>query len=290
MPTTTLVSRGDVRLEVETWGTGAAPAVLLLAGTSCTRDWWPPGFCEAIAATAATVIRFDQRDTGASTTFPAGSPGYGLVDLVDDALAILDSLELDCVHLVGFSQGGWVAQLLALEHPARVASLTLIATRATGHGPADPDLPEVSDAVLESWAGLAEPDWTDRPAVIDFLVAGERVLAGSSFDEDAVRAMCTAAVARSPRPQSSSNHPLMDPGPRWRERLGDIRVPTAVLHGADDPLFPVGNAYALAAELRGASLRVLPGVGHELPARAWPDVIDAIDHTIRHQTRGTPCT
>ncbi len=279
MPTTLVVERGAIRLETESWGATGSPTVLLVAGTSCTRDWWPPEFCERLGAVGLRVIRFDQRDTGGSSTFPVGRPEYGLIDLTEDALAVIDAYDVDRAHLVGFSQGGWVAQLLALQHPGRVASLVLMSTRPTEHGAADPDLPEVAARLMESWSTLSEPDWTDTEDVIRAYVEGERVLAGESFDEDAVRTVCAAAIARSPEPQAASNHPLMHPGPRWREMLGNVNVPTTVLHGTADPLFPLGNGEALAAEIPGATLRVLEGVGHEFPSRAWDDLIDAL---VRH--------
>lgn len=276
MPTTCTVTRGETRIEAEFWGDATQPAALLLAGTSCTRDWWPPTFCERLASTGVRVIRFDQRDTGASSTWPVGAPAYGLTDLAEDAVAILDALGADYAHIVGFSQGGWVAQLLALGHPGRVASLTLVSTRSTEHGPADPDLPDISPQLFDAWSQLAEPDWSNTDDVLNALIEGERVLAGTTFDEDAVREICTAAIARSTDPRTASNHPAMRPSVRWRERLGQISAPTTVLHGTADPLFPVGNAYALVAAIPGARLRPLEGVGHEFPERAWDELIDSI--------------
>ena len=281
MTSTTTVDVEGGRLDVESWGDPSDPAVLLLAGTSCTRDWWPPSFCRLLTAKKAFVLRFDQRDTGSSTHWPNGAPGYGLPDLVADAIAVLDAYAVANAHLVGFSQGGWLAQNLGVHHPHRVASLTLIATRATAHGPADPDLPEVTDELLAAWDALREPDWDDPAAVVEYLVDGERVLAGDRFDEPAVRSICEAAVARSAEPgeiRSSDNHTIMNTGPRWREALGQIVAPTTVLHGSLDPLFPPRNGESLAHEI-GAQFRLLPGVGHELPERAWPMVVDAVaDH------------
>lgn len=279
MTMTTTVDVDGGRLDLEAWGDPGDPAVLLLAGTSCTRDWWPPSFCRLLTARNAFVIRFDQRDTGSSTHWPPGAPGYGLPDLVTDAITVLDTLAIATAHLVGFSQGGWVAQNLGVHHRNRTASLTLVATRATAHGPADPDLPEVTDRLLVAWDALEEPDWDDPGAVVEYLVEGERVLAGERFDEPAVRSVCQAAVARTPEIRnirSIDNHTLMNTGPRWREALGRIVAPTTVLHGSLDPLFPPRNGESLAQEIPGAHFRLLPGVGHELPERAWSTVVDAV--------------
>lgn len=276
MTTRFTVRTPDARLEAETWGDPGAPAVLLIAGTSCTRDWWPPEFCAQLAARERHVIRYDQRDTGESTTWPAGAPAYGLTELVGDALATMGAAGVPRAHLVGFSQGGWVAQLLALDHADRVASVTLISTRPTEHGAADPDLPDVTDGLLAAWDGMADPDWDDPASVLAYYVANERILADEEFDERTVSTMCRAAIGRSHDLPAAGNHPLMRPSPRWRERLGEIASDTVVMHGASDPLFPVPNAHALAAEIPGARLRVFDGVGHEFPERIWPDAIDAI--------------
>lgn len=275
-PAILTATNGMTRLEVETWGPATAPTVLLLAGTSCTRDWWRPAFCERLADAGYRAVRFDQRDTGASTTWPVGEPDYSLDDLAADALAILDRVGADRAHLVGFSQGGWVAQLLALGHPQRVASLTLVSTRATGHGPSDPDLPEVTESLLASWEAQQEPEGDDVDAVVASYVEGERALAGADFDAAAVEAMCREAVLRSTDVRAAANHPAMKAGTRWRERLGEIAVPTTVIHGTADPLFPVGNAHALAREIPGARLELRDGVGHEFPERAWDNVLRAL--------------
>lgn len=277
------VMRGRTRLEAEARGSATGPVVLLIAGTSCTRDWWPPALCDQLASLGARVVRFDQRDTGASSTWPVGAPAYGLVDLVDDAVGILEAAGADRAHIVGFSQGGWVAQLLALDHAPLVASLTLVSTRPTEHGEADPDLPEVADSLLAAWSESTEPDWDNPNDVLDRYVEGERLLAGTSFIDADVRAMCRAAIERSTNPQAAGNHPSMRHGPRWRERLGSIQAPSVVMHGTDDPLFPVGNASALAAEIPGASLRVMAGVGHELPERTWATLVGIVDQHLRRE-------
>lgn len=197
--------------------------------------------------------------------------------VVTDAVAVLDAYQLEAAHWVGFSSGGWVAQLAALDHPARVLSLALLSTRPTAHGPADPDLPEVSDQLLSVWESTAEPDWEDPAAVLDYLVEGERSLAAEPFDIAAVRALCEEALARSNDIRAAlTNHPIADQGPRWRDRLSRVAVPAVVIHGDRDPLFPPANAEALAAGIPGATLTLLPSVGHETPARRWPDYLTAI--------------
>lgn len=281
-----LITVGRVDLCVHSFGNRDDPAVLLVAGTSCSMDWWPVALCQRLAARGLLVIRFDQRDTGRAAYDEPGHPSYSLQDLVVDAVGILDLFGIAAAHWVGFSQGGWVSQLAALDYSDRVRSLVLLATRPTGHGPADPDLPDVSERLLAAWEASVEPDWGDARAVVDYLVDGERSLAGVEFDELHARSIAEACVRRARQIRSAvANHPAADQGPRWRQRLDQISAPCLVLHGTADPLFPIGNAEVLTAEIPGARLARLPGVGHELPPRVWQSVIELIDRQV-HDSSG----
>ncbi|XP_021300490.1 uncharacterized protein LOC110428893, partial [Herrania umbratica] len=139
-----MVRVGDVELCIETFGSPADPTVLLVHGSCASMLWWPRALCEQLAARGRHVVRYDSRDTGRSTSFPVGEPPYGLRDLADDAVGLLDALRIDVAHVVGRSTGGAVALVAALDHPGRVASLTLIGC-TTG----DDDLPPMSPAFLD---------------------------------------------------------------------------------------------------------------------------------------------
>ncbi|MFE3451720.1 alpha/beta fold hydrolase [Nonomuraea sp. NPDC059194] len=258
MNTTTMDVNG-VRLAVETFGEPADPAILLI-GPSLL--WWPEEFCRGLGG---FVIRYDPRDCGRSAVSAAQAPPYTLRDLVADAAALPAAFGARRAHVAGLSTGGWIAQLLALDHPALVASLTLIATRPTAPGPADPDLPEHAEHVMAYVKnGL---DWSDRRAVVEHLVGFERIMAGAGpFDEDAARRR--AERHRDPL-AATVNLAYVDHGARWRERLGEISVPTLVVHGEADPFFPIGNGEALAREIPSARLLAVPGAGHVLPRQAW---------------------
>ena len=268
---------------VESFGARGDEPLLLIAGTSCSMDWWPAPLCEKLAARNLFVIRYDQRDTGRSSYDPPGRPSYTLPDLVTDAVGILDHVGAASAHVVGFSQGGWIAQLAAIDHPGRVRSLALLSTRPTGHGPADADLPEVSEKLLAAWSDAPDdPDWQSPEQVVAALVEGERSIAGDEFDETHARSIADNCVRRARQVQSAlANHPIAEQGPRWRERLGGIDVPCQVVHGTADPMFPIGNAEALAREIPRARLERMPGVGHELPPRTWDRAIDLIEAHIR---------
>jgi pimeloyl-ACP methyl ester carboxylesterase len=277
-----IVRANGVDLCVGTFGDRRDPPILLIMGSSASMDWWEDEFCERLAAGSRFVIRYDHRDTGQSVSYAPGAPAYTLRDLVADAVGLLDTFGIASAHVVGMSMGGAISQLMALDHPDRVASLTLIATSPARPGPDDPDLPAMSDETGAEFA-VAEPDWSDRAAVTDYLVHLARVSAGRSrpFDEAAFRDVADRAFDRTINIASSmTNHNAIDGGDRWRERLGGLSVPTLVIHGTEDPVLPYGNGVALAHDIPGATLLPLEHTGHELPRAVWDVVVPAIlEHT-----------
>jgi pimeloyl-ACP methyl ester carboxylesterase len=275
----TMVLANGVELCVQTFGDLASPAILLIGGAASSMDWWEDEFCERLASGPRFVIRYDLRDTGQSVSYEPGAPQYSGADLVADAVGVLDALRVARAHVVGISMGGGITQHLALDHADRVASLTLIST-----SPGGPDLPPMSDELRARFEeSPPEPDWSDRQAVVDYIVEGLRPYAGTlRFDEEEMRALAGTIVDRTVNIASSmTNHWILDGGEPVRPRLGEIRAPTLVLHGTEDPLFPYGHAEALAAEIPRARLLPLEGMGHEMPPRpVWDQVVAAIlDHT-----------
>jgi pimeloyl-ACP methyl ester carboxylesterase len=281
------INVNGVELCVETFGDPADPPVLLVGLTMLS---WPDELCAALAA--RYVVRYDLRDAGQSTFVDPDAPTYDLRDLVTDASELLEALDLGRTHVVGVGVGGFIAQLLALDHPDQVASLTLVSTRAVAPGPVDPDLPDHAAEMRKQLFGRPAPDWTDRDSVVDYMTGSARVMSGSrGFDEQDVRAAAGSVFDRAGRTAKAqrashlgSMFAAIDCQPRWRERLGEITVPTLVVHGDEDPFFPHGNGVALAAEIPGATLLTLPGIGQGVPRVTWPDVVEAL---LRH-TSGPP--
>ncbi len=278
---------GGIRLCTETFGDrGDAP--LLLIGNSMLE--WDAALCGQLAAAGRFVLRYDLRDTGWSTIVNPDSPAYTLRDLAADAATLLDALGLESAHVAGRGPGGWIAQLLALDHPVRVRTLTLVGTRPTSPGKADEDLPDHDPELMAALFAGPKPDWADRSSVVEKMVAAGRAFAGSGgFDEQAAREHAEAKFDRT----AATLPDGIDPGAaqragqqgmqfaamggsRWRGRLGRISAPTLVVHGEDDPFFPIGNGEALAEEIPDARLLRLPGVGQELPPRVWDAFADAV--------------
>ena len=275
-----MVEVNGVELCAQTFGSADDPPVLLVMGLSASMLHWEDEFCERLAAGSRFVIRYDHRDTGRSTAYPPGAPGYTGDDLDADAAGLIDALGVSPAHVVGFSAGGGIAQVLALDYPDRVASLTLIST-SPGSGS---DLPGMSDELRAHFADpLPEPDWSDRRVVVEYLVEEERVYAARSrlFEEGKRRELAGRIFDRTTDIAASvKNHWLLaGDGQGWRERLGEIRVPTLVIHGTEDPFFQLGHAFALEREIPGARLIRVEQMGHELPRTSWDLVVPAI---LRH--------
>ena len=274
-----IVEANGVELCVETFGDPTNPAILLIMGASASMDWWEDDFCTRLADGSRYVIRYDLRDTGRSVTYEAGDPPYTMRDLADDAAGLVEAFGLAPAHVVAMSMGGAIAQLMTLDHPDRVASLTLISTGPSSPGPEDPDLPAMSEETRARFADIEEPEWSDRDAVIDYFVQLGRASAGSSrpFDDAPIREVAGRAFDRTTSMASTmANHHAMGETGRWRDRLGEIAVPTLVIHGADDPVVPFGNALALVREIPGAELLILESTGHELPRAVWDPAVGAI--------------
>jgi pimeloyl-ACP methyl ester carboxylesterase len=272
-----------VELATDRHGPDGAPALLLIAGGGQSMDWWTPEFCDLLGGGSLQVIRYDHRDTGRSSSSPAGKPGYTGDDLAADPLRVLDALGIERAHLMGMSMGGGIAQSIAARVPERVRSLTLVECSPAGgdHG----ELPPPTPAVAATWEEPPpEIDWHDEAAVIDYRVDVERPFVGPlGFDEPRVRALATLEVRRT-RDMAASmvNHFVAAPGAPVDPAA--IRVPTLVVHSADDPMFPLAHGEALAGAIPGARLVRLSGVGHEIPP---PSVWDVVVPEVReHLLRG----
>lgn len=262
------VHHHDVELRIETFGRKRDPATLLIHGASASKLYWEAGFCERLAQAGRYVIRYDNRDTGQSTAYPPGRPGYSLNDLVNDALAILDHLRIDKAQIVGQSMAGATAIALAVDHPRRVASLALVATT-----PGDDDLPAMS-AEFETYTSRM-PDHDDPTALENHILGLMRIFSGKDawFDERRMRAIVKEDVARTRNMASALSNPFMiEFDAPTKGSFGDICAPTLIVHGDNDPVFPVAHAKRMHEKIHGSRLLVLENTGHEIPPKHWEAV------------------
>jgi pimeloyl-ACP methyl ester carboxylesterase len=270
---------GGVTLGVEHFGDAAAPLVLLAGGTTMLS--WPDALCEALARGGRHVVRYDLRDSGASTTVDPEAPAYTLRDLAADAAALACGLDDRPAHLAGIGVGGMVAQVAALDHPDAFSALTLAGTRPVAPGPVDHDLPDHDAATMARRFALPMPDWSDRSAVAEYAAARAEILGD---DPAAARATAERVFDRTPgtEPAVGMANQLgmvfskLDCTPRWRERLLELAIPALVVHGRHNRFFPVGNGEAFAREIPGARLLVLEQAATAIPDAAADEVAEAM--------------
>jgi pimeloyl-ACP methyl ester carboxylesterase len=278
-----------LELEYDTCGNPSDTPILLIMGLGAQMILWNEDFCAELARRGFYVIRYDNRDVGASTVLSdspvpniflamqalvAGRPveaPYTLEDMADDAVALMECLGVARAHVVGASMGGMIAQTLAFRHPSRVLTLTSIMS-TTGN-------PEVPPATPEAMQALMTPPPTSRQANIDRSVKVWRVIGspGFAFDEDEIRTRAGRAYDRGFHPEGVARQfaAVLASGDRT-ERLSAVTAPTLVIHGAADPLIRIEGAYTTAAAITGSDLLIIEGMGHDLPRAAWPQIIDAI--------------
>jgi len=284
----TSVQANGITIEYAETGPRDAPVILLIMGLGMQLIAWPQSFCDGLAARGFRVVRFDNRDVGHSTTIAAGSlamtsmmaraffglpfrPPYTLMDMARDALGLLDALGIARAHVVGASMGGMLAQILAIEHPERVKSLTSIMS-TTG----DRRLPGPKAKVLRA---LLRPRPRNKAVAVRRGMELFRLIGGSGYPptDTELRDKVERAVHRSYRPAAVFRQLIAIRAAQSRvQALRRVRVPTLVLHGSDDPLVPMAGGEDTAANIPGARLRIIPGMGHFLPEALVPLLVDEI--------------
>jgi pimeloyl-ACP methyl ester carboxylesterase len=285
---------GDLKLCYETFGNDDAPALLLVMGLASQMLLWDDRFCEDLAARGFRVIRFDNRDVGRSTILrdarvptkwqlalrhPSGV-AYPLEAMADDAAGLLDELGIGAAHVVGVSMGGMIAQLIAIRHPSRVLSLTSIMSTTGNRRVGRPD-PRVALRMLRPAARTREAYIEDH--LQTYRLIGSR---GFDFEEDHKRERAQQLFSRGIHPAGSARQMAAVVTAEDRTaQLRQISVPTAVIHGDQDPLVNVSGGRATATAIPDAELVILPGMGHDLPRELWPQIISAIARTTTRVAR-----
>jgi pimeloyl-ACP methyl ester carboxylesterase len=285
-----------IEIEYETIGDPKAAPVLLIGGLGSQLLSWDDAFCEQLQGRGFYVIRYDNRDAGLSTKMEAAGeadlmaaisgnarPAYHLDDLADDAVGVLDGLGIGAAHIVGVSMGGFIAQLVAINHPERVLSLTSIMSGPGGEDGVPPQ-PEGAEVLTRI------PPET-REGRIEHGVWIRKTLKGHGdpFDEGAETRHVERAYERSYYPIGTGRQLVAILAAEGRlEKLSRIKAPTLVIHGTDDVLVPVDNGRSVAKAIPGARLLEVENMGHNLPERAWPQILDAVEELARQASVPQP--
>lgn len=284
------IAANGISIEVDDQGPPGGPPILLIMGLGMQLTAWPEPLVQMLVARGCRVIRIDNRDAGLSQGFESlGTPGlvgvmlryllhlpvhspYSLADMAADAMGVLDALGLPKAHVCGASMGGMIAQHLAVRQPSRVKSLTLMMTTSGARR-----LPQPTMRVRA--AMIAKPARVDVDALVEHYVRLIGVIGSPDYppDEAELRDRLEFSIRRSFRPRGVARQiaAIAADGDR-SPLLRHIRAPTAVLHGRDDLLIPVAAGLDLAAKITGATLEVIDGWGHDLPAALWPRYVQTI--------------
>lgn len=288
-------------LDYETFGDPTGRPLLLIMGLSVQMIYWAEEFCRGLAERGHHVIRFDNRDTGRSTTFDGASPPsllpalgryflhleiptvYTLEDMAADAIGLLDALGIDRAHVCGASMGGMIAQTLAIHHASRISSITSMMS-STGNRKIP--LPRLKAFKVL----LSKIPTDDRKAYIDYSLWFWESLGSPDypFDQERIRACAAEAFDRGVSHDGMVRQLLAimksgDRGPALRE----VETPTLIVHGKEDPVMRVEGALDTARVLQNSKLMLFDGVGHDLPRAIWPEVIEAMSAHTR-AAEGTP--
>jgi pimeloyl-ACP methyl ester carboxylesterase len=284
------VRANGIEIEYETIGKESDPTVLLIMGLGAQLTLWSDAFCDGLAGRGFRIVRFDNRDCGLSTDFDSWGQAdlpaalmklmagkkveapYLISDMAADAVGLLEALDIDRAHLVGASMGGMIAQVAAAKYPSRTRSLVSIMSTS-----GRPGLPQGKPEAIK--ATLERPATNDRETMVRHYMMLRKIIGSPGYPETDVEArrLVERNIDRRYYPAGVGRQYLaiLASGDRV-ELLKTVKVPTLVIHGADDPLLPHEGGRDVAALVPGAQLEIYPGMGHDLPTALTPKLVDRI--------------
>ncbi|MEQ4672984.1 alpha/beta hydrolase [Providencia vermicola] len=283
-----MTTKQPISLFYDAFGAPESPAVVLVPGLGGHNISWTTDFCQQIASAGFYIIRIDNRDAGLSPHmdyFPPTNLGeliqkmqrgqpfdiaYTLFDMVDDIVRLLDSLSIDKTHIIGRSMGGMIAQLFAAKYPERTLTLCPIMS-STGNPTLPQSAPDVMQMLMSSGANPKE----DFEGYLAGQLAFYRRISSSCcpFDEEYYRDYVQQALARNYSPEGTKRQIVaVAVTGDMRPHLSHINVPTLVIHGSIDPLFPVEAGQDIADNILNAKIVIIEGMGHETPPAINPQI------------------
>jgi pimeloyl-ACP methyl ester carboxylesterase len=259
---------GAIEIYYEEFGDPNAPTLLLVNGLGSQCVNYAVEWCQLFCDEGFRVVRFDNRDVGLSTK--AEGTDYTLVDMVDDAVAVLDAVGADKAHVMGCSMGGMIVQRLAIDHPDCLLSMTSVMSRTgeAGYGDSSPEALEF----------LLAPPAVSRAAYIDRQVAALHVYGSKPewLDDDAIRTRAAAAYDRCFYPEGIGRQmkAVAHDGSR-SEQLAALDLPVLVIHGSRDTLIDPSGGRRTAEIIPGARYVEIDGMGHDYPPPVWQEWVAA---------------
>lgn len=265
------IQANGITLVYETFGPVSGPPLLLVMGLGSQMIRWPKPFCRLLAGHGLFVIRFDNRDVGLSEKIPSGKP-YTLSDMAADAVGLLDGLGLARAHALGISMGGMIGQVLALEHPERIRTLTCLESTTS-----EPDLPPPTPEALEALMTIPP---ANREGYVDHMERVFKAFSGGSplFDAELEREVSGRCFDRNYHPDGVVGQfgAITASGGR-RSALAKVTTPTLVISGDRDTLLPPEHGRDIASAVPGAEFLLVEGLGHGM---AYPALWDALAESV----------
>lgn len=277
-----------INIWIESFGDPKDEPIVLISGAGAQCVLWPSAFCQKLVEQGYFVIRYDNRDTGKSSAVNYTESPYTILDLAKDAVEVLKSFSLKSAHIVGFSMGGQIAQFIGAYYATYAKSLTLIGTSTS--------FKEGFDAFSgkEIIEGLSPPrshyiKWATRPVNVDQQSLAEKVedfvtswkfLSGDKapFDEKLYKEIGIDCYERSELTNPYPNHALAMQASYEEHRKAPalIKVPTLIIHGTEDPVFPIDHAESLHKAIKGSNLAIVNDMGHNVGAIFFDEIIKLI--------------
>jgi len=272
------VTVNNIEIWYEEFGESTNPAVLLIMGAGCQGIMWNMELINGIVNAGYHVIRFDNRDTGLSTWIDDfNATPYSYEDMAADTIGLMDALNIEKAHIIGWSMGGMIAQIVAIHYPNRVLSLT---SWMSTYWSFDPDVPAMNDELSSFFAEIMD---TTPPETKEAFIEGNvkifRLMSGSRFpfDEQWVRLITEKSYIRGWSINGTQNHAAAGmASPSRLEALRNLNIPTLVIHGTEDPVINYAHGVVCAKVIPGAKLLTLKGVGHEIPVEIIPETVEVI--------------
>ena len=315
-----LIEVNNINIWYEEFGNTDNETILLIMGANANCKHWDQEFIDQLVANGYHVVRFDNRDVGKTTWFgkePAfnkilkilpnfllkmivnsifglavdekgrfkfseSTPTqYSLSDMAKDAVSLMDSLKIEKAHIIGASMGGMITQIIALDYPEKVLSITPI---MTSPGIQNESLSGPTEKLIEAMKKSFVFNLKGR--IEDGVVEIYRQLTGSRFpfNENKFREKLKPIVDHGNNP-FALHGAAVGASPDRTSRLHEIDVPALIIHGTEDAILPLDHGIAVADGIKDSKRMIMEGVGHEIPEELLPEIIEAIIENIRRVSR-----